>query len=131
MTRISFADDFISEANLCEGEWRVKVSKAVERGNSCASRLALRSSCGTESANSNGLLVGEKINECRSDDCTGCNRERHPDRQADSVAPETLIVILDCVFSEEGGVLVSEGRSFGPGPRIVVRRDLDDVAGHR
>jgi hypothetical protein len=47
------------------------------------------------------------------------------------MAPETLIVILDCVLSEESSVLVSERRSFGPGPRIVVRRDLDNVAGHR
>ena len=87
--------------------------------------------CGTEAKNREGSLVGEKINECGSDDCTGCNGKRHPDRQSDGVAPQTLIVILDRVLSEEGGVLVRESGSFGPGPRIVVRHDLDDFAGHR
>jgi len=87
--------------------------------------------CGTEAVSSDGSLIGDEIDERASDDRTCYNGKCHPDRQPDSVAPETLIVILECVFSEEGSVLVSENRSFGPGPRIVVRRDLDDVAGHR
>jgi hypothetical protein len=109
---------FISEANLCEWDSRVKVSKAVEH-------------IGNEAVSSDGSLIGDEIDERASDDCAGRDGKCHPDRQPDSVAPETLIVILDCVLSEEGSVLASESRSFGPGPRIVVRRDLDNVAGHR
>jgi hypothetical protein len=86
---------------------------------------------GTEAVSSDGSLIGDEIDERASDDCTGGDGKCYPERQPDSVVPEALIVILDCVLSEEGSVLVSESRSFGPGPRIVVRRDLDDVAGHR
>jgi hypothetical protein len=86
---------------------------------------------GTEAVSSDGSLIGDEIDERASDDCTGGDGKCHPERQPDSVVPEALIVILDCVLSEEGSVLISESRSFGPGPRIVVRRDLDDVAGHR
>ena len=87
--------------------------------------------CGTEAVSNDGSLIGDEIDERASDDCTGCDGKCHPDRQPDRVAPETLIVILDCLLSEEGRVLASESRSFGPEPRIVVRRDLDNVAGHR
>ena len=72
----------------------------------------------------------KKIDKRGGDSGTGYDGKYHPDCHPDIVASETLIVILDCVLSEEGSVLISESRSFGPGPRIVVRRDLDDVAGH-
>jgi hypothetical protein len=36
---------------------------------------------------------------------------------------------LNGVLGEEGRVLACEGRSFQPGPRIILWREFDNVAG--
>ena len=84
-----------------------------------------------EDGDNNNSLAREKIDKRGGDGGTGYDGKYHPDRQPDIVAPETLIVILNCLLGEKGCVLVREGGSFGSGPGIVFGRDLDDVAGHR
>ncbi len=76
-----------------------------------------------------GSLV-EKINEGGGNGCTSGDGKCHPGRHRRRVTPQTLIVILNCVLGKKGCVLVRKSCGFGLGPRIVFRRDLDDVAGH-
>lgn len=76
-------------------------------------------------------LVRKKKDKRGGDGGTSYDGKYYPDRQPDIVAPQTLIVIVNCLLGEKGCVLVREDGSFGSGPGIVFGCDLDDVAGHR
>jgi hypothetical protein len=80
--------------------------------------------------NSNSL-AREEIDKRGGDGGAGYDGKYHPDRQADIVAPETLIAILNCLLGEKSCVLVREGCSFGSGPGVVFGCYLDYEAGPR